>query len=86
MSDRKRHGFVLLVVAGLLAASIVALFTVRTELGLDLRGGVELVYQATGTPAHPKVNQSDLNKAVTIMQARVNSLGVNQPAIDTSGN
>jgi SecD/SecF fusion protein len=85
MSDRKRHGFVLLIVAGLLAASILALFTARTELGLDLRGGVELVYQATGTPAHPKVNQADLNKAVTIMDARVNSLGVNQPQIETSG-
>ena len=36
MSDRKRHGFILLIVAGLLAASIVALFTAKTELGLDL--------------------------------------------------
>jgi SecD/SecF fusion protein len=85
MSDRKRHGFVLLLVAGLLAGSIVALFTARTELGLDLRGGVQLVYQASGTPAHPKVDQSDLNKAVTIMQARVNAIGVSQPSIETSG-
>ncbi len=86
MSDRKRHGFVLLIVAGLLAASILALLTAKTELGLDLRGGVQLSYQATGTPAHPHVTQSDLNKAVTIMQARVNALGVNQPQIETSGN
>jgi SecD/SecF fusion protein len=85
MSDRKRHGFVLLIVAGLLAGSIIALFTAKTELGLDLRGGVQLVYQATGTPAHPKVNQADLNKAVTIMDARVNSIGVSQPSIETSG-
>jgi SecD/SecF fusion protein len=85
MSDRKRHAFVLLIVAGLLAGSIVALFTAKTELGLDLRGGVQLVYQATGTPAHPKVDQADLDKAVTIMDARVNSLGVSQPAIETSG-
>ncbi|HEY3771886.1 MAG TPA: protein translocase subunit SecD [Solirubrobacteraceae bacterium] len=85
MSDRKRHGFVLLIVAGLLAASILALFTAKTELGLDLRGGVQLVYQATGTPSHPKVDQSDLDKAVSIMEARVNSIGVSQPAIETSG-
>ncbi|MGH2907700.1 MAG: hypothetical protein ACRDK8_00200, partial [Solirubrobacteraceae bacterium] len=86
MSDRKRHGFVLLIVAGLLAASILALLTAKTELGLDLRGGVQLTYQATGTPAHPHVTQADLNKAVTIMEARVNALGVNSPQIETSGN
>ncbi len=85
MSDRKRHVFVLLIVAGLLAASIAALFTAKTELGLDLRGGVQLVYQATGTPSHPKVDQSDLGKAVSIMEARVNSIGVSQPQIETSG-
>jgi SecD/SecF fusion protein len=87
MSDRKRHGFVLLIVAGLLAASIVALFTAKTELGLDLRGGVQLTYQGEPTPQHPKVTQADLNKAVEIMQKRVDSLGVAQPSINTvSGN
>jgi SecD/SecF fusion protein len=85
MSDRKRHGFVLLIVAGLLAASFVALFTAKTELGLDLRGGVQLVYQASGTPQQPKVTQADLDKAVTIMEKRVDALGVNQPQIETSG-
>jgi SecD/SecF fusion protein len=85
MSDRKRHGFVLLLVAGLLAASIVALFTAKTELGLDLRGGVQLVYQAEPTPETPKVTQTALNRAVQIMESRVNTLGVTQPQIETSG-
>jgi SecD/SecF fusion protein len=85
MSDRKRHGFVLLIVAGLLAASIVALFTAKTELGLDLRGGVQLVYQAEPTPATPKVTQAALNRAVQIMESRVDTLGVTQPQIETSG-
>jgi SecD/SecF fusion protein len=85
MSDRKRHGFVLLIVAGLLAASVFALFTVKTELGLDLRGGVQLVYQGEPTPQTPKVTQAALNRAVQIMQQRVDSLGVSQPQISTSG-
>jgi SecD/SecF fusion protein len=85
MSDRKRHGFVLLIVAGLLAGSIVALFTAKTELGLDLRGGVQLVYQGEPTPQTPKVTQDALNRAVQIMQQRVDSLGVSQPNISTSG-
>jgi SecD/SecF fusion protein len=85
MSDRKRHGFVLLLVAGLLAASIVALFTAKTELGLDLRGGVQLVYQAEPTPSTPKVTQTALNRAIQIMESRVDTLGVTQPQIETSG-
>jgi SecD/SecF fusion protein len=84
MSDGKRHGFVLLLVAGLLAASIAALFTAKTELGLDLRGGVQLVYQAEPSPGSLKVTQADLNKAVQIMESRVDSLGVTQPQINTS--
>jgi hypothetical protein len=36
MSDRQRHGFVLLLVVGLIAASVVVLVTQRTVLGLDL--------------------------------------------------
>jgi SecD/SecF fusion protein len=86
MSDRKRHGLVLLLVAGLIAASIVVLATKATSLGLDLKGGVQLVYQAEGTPAHPKVTTAELNNAVSIMEQRVDSLGVAQPEIQTSGN
>jgi SecD/SecF fusion protein len=84
MSDRQRHGFVLLLVAGLVAASLVAIATQKTLLGLDLKGGVQLVYQAKPTPQSP-VNQASLNRAVDIMRQRVDQLGVSQPEIQTSG-
>ena len=42
MTDRQRHGFILLIVAGLIAASFVFIATKTTRLGLDLKGGVEL--------------------------------------------
>ncbi|MBV9816714.1 MAG: protein translocase subunit SecD [Solirubrobacterales bacterium] len=84
MSDRQRHGFVLLVVVGLIIASVVVITTQRTLLGLDLRGGVQLVYQAEPTPQSP-VNQSSLNRAVDIMRQRVDQLGVSEPVIQTSG-
>jgi len=45
MTERKRHGLVLLLVAGLIAASVVSITQFKTRLGLDLQGGVELVYQ-----------------------------------------
>ncbi len=85
MSDRQRHGFVLLLVAGLLAASAFVITTQRTILGLDLKGGVELVYQGEPTPQTPVVTQAAMNRVVDIMRARVDQLGVSQPQISTYG-
>ena len=84
MSDRQRHGFILLLVAGLIAASFVLIATRPTRLGLDLKGGVELVYKAKPTPQSP-VNAASLQRAVDVMNNRVNQLGVTQPQIQTSG-
>ncbi len=85
MSDRKRHGFVLLLVAGLIAASVLVMFTQATRLGLDLKGGVQLVYQGKPTPQTPHVTQTALNRAVDIMRQRVDQLGVSEPQIQTTG-
>ncbi len=86
MSDRQRHGLVLLVVVGLIAASIVVLTTQKTILGLDLKGGIELVYQGEPSPQTPVVTQDALNRAVDIMRSRVDQLGVSEPSIQTTGN
>jgi SecD/SecF fusion protein len=85
MSDRRRNIFVLLVVAGLIVASVLVIFTKPTRLGLDLRGGVELVYQAEPTPQQPVVNQEALDRAIDVMRERVDRLGVAEPQIQRSG-
>ena len=85
MSDRRRNIFVLLVVAGLVIASLFVIFTKPTKLGLDLRGGVELVYQAEPTPQQPVVNQEALDRAIDVMRERVDRLGVSEPEIQRSG-
>src|ERR1039458_2099532 len=85
MSDRQRHGFVLLLVVGLLAASVFAIASQTTILGLDLKGGVELIYQGEPSPQTPVVTQDALNRAVDIMRSRVDQLGVSEPEIQTSG-
>jgi len=85
MSDRQRHGFVLLLVAGLIAASVVVIAQFKTRLGLDLKGGVQLVYQGTPTAQTPHVTQDALARAVDIMRQRVDQLGVAEPEIQTSG-
>jgi SecD/SecF fusion protein len=85
MTDRQRNGFILLLVAGLVAASLAVIFTKKTVLGLDLKGGVQLVYQGEPSAQVPKVTAAALNQAVNIMRERVDQLGVTEPSIATSG-
>jgi SecD/SecF fusion protein len=85
MTQRRRNLFILLVVAGLLVASLVVIATKPTKEGLDLRGGVELVYQGKPTPQQPQVTQDALDRAVDIMRERVDQLGVSEPEIQRSG-
>ncbi len=84
MTDRRRNALVLLIVAGLLAASLAVIFTTPTKLGLDLKGGVQLVYQGKPT-AQSKVDTESLNRAIDIMRKRVDQLGVAQPEIQLTG-
>ncbi len=84
MTDRQRHGFILLLVGALVAASVLVIVSQRTILGLDLKGGVQLVYQGQPT-AQSKVTPTALSRAVDIMRSRVDQLGVAQPQIQTDG-
>src|ERR1700761_6155531 len=85
MTDRQRNGFILLLVVGLVAASIAVIFTKKTVLGLDLKGGGELIYQGAPSAQVPKVTPAALNEAVNIMRERVDQLGVAEPEIQTTG-
>ncbi|HEY2162301.1 MAG TPA: protein translocase subunit SecD, partial [Solirubrobacteraceae bacterium] len=85
MTDRQRNVFVLTLVVGLIAASVVVIAQMKTQLGLDLKGGVQLVYQGQPTPQTPVVTQTALGRAVDIMRSRVDQLGVSDPSIQTSG-
>jgi SecD/SecF fusion protein len=85
MTDRRRNGLILLLVAGLLIASALAIGTQKTRLGLDLKGGVELVYQGEPTQQVPKVTPEALDRAVDIIRERVDQLGVGEPEIQRSG-
>jgi len=84
MNDRRRNTLILLIVAGLVAISLVVIFTKPTKLGLDLKGGVELIYKGKATAAS-KVDTESLERAIDIMRKRVDQLGVAQPEIQRSG-
>jgi SecD/SecF fusion protein len=85
MSERRRSLFILLVVAGLIVASAVAVATKPTKLGLDLKGGVQLVYQAKPTPQQPTITQDALGRALDIMRQRVDAFGVSEPELSQLG-
>src|ERR687897_2385224 len=85
MSDRRRNIFVLLTVVGLIAASLAVIFAKETKLGLDLQGGVQLVFQGKPTKQQPTVTPDGLDRALDIMRERVDTLGVAEPELQRSG-
>jgi SecD/SecF fusion protein len=86
VTDRRRNSLILLLVAGLLIGSLAAIVVKKTRLGLDLKGGVELVYQAKPTKQAPKITPDSLDRAIDIMRERVNRLGVAESEITRLGN
>src|SRR5918998_3844013 len=85
MTERRRNAFILLLVLGLIAGSVAVLATKETKLGLDLQGGVSLVYQGKPTKQQPTITQEALDRAVDIIRDRVDALGVAEPQIARSG-
>ena len=85
MSDRQRNLFVLLLVAGLLIASAVVIASKPTKLGLDLQGGVELVYQVKARAGQPPPTPDSIQRAIDVMRDRVDNLGVAEPEIQQAG-
>jgi SecD/SecF fusion protein len=84
MRDRRRNTLVLMIVAGLIAASAAVIALKPTLLGLDLKGGVSLVYKAQPTP-QAKVSPESMGRTIEIMRKRVDQLGVSQPEILRTG-
>src|SRR5688500_4606678 len=81
MSERRRNLFVLLLVLGLIFGSAAVVATKETKLGLDLQGGVSLVYE--GKPARPgqTLDPEGIARAIDIIRERVDALGVAEPEI-----
>jgi SecD/SecF fusion protein len=84
MVDRRRNSLILLIVLLLIGLATVTIVVKKTRLGLDLKGGVQLVYEGRPT-AQSKVDGESLNRAIDIMRKRVDQIGVAQPEIQRSG-
>ncbi|HET8814729.1 MAG TPA: protein translocase subunit SecD [Solirubrobacterales bacterium] len=85
MGTRRRHLFVLLFVLGLVAVSGLVIATKETKLGLDLQGGLELVYEGQPTGTASDVSGQDVDNAISIIEQRINKLGVSEPEVARLG-
>jgi SecD/SecF fusion protein len=85
MTERRRSFFVLLLVLGLIAASAYVVSSKKTTLGLDLQGGVQLIYEGRPTAQQPTVTQEALDRSLDIMRERVDAFGVSEPELRLAG-
>lgn len=85
MSRIKRDAGILVLVAVLLGIAIYFAFPLsKTNLGLDLQGGLSVILQGQDTAKAP-LTDDGMNQAVKIIQNRVNKLGVAEPEIQRQG-
>src|SRR5919112_1864455 len=82
MSSRRRNLFVL----GLVVISGLVIAAKETKLGLDLQGGLELVYQGQPTGTSNEVSGEDIDDSISIIEQRINKLGVSEPEVARLGN
>ena len=78
MGKRRKNFFVLLFVLGLVAVSALVIVSKETKLGLDLKGGVQLVLQGRPTPQQPTVTGASMNRAIDIIREGCDQLGVSE--------
>ena len=78
-----------LIVLAVLVAGLITLMAVSgtwtPKLGLDLRGGTTITLTAKNTSGTGAVDPNSLQLAKTIIQSRVDSLGVGESEVTTSG-
>ena len=72
----------IVVVIGILVGTTFGTIRDNLNLGLDLQGGFEILYQVSPLKKEQKV---DMNAVVNSISKRVNVLGVSEPSIDVEG-
>lgn len=81
----QRQSLLLAFIIGLVIASIAFLATNPIPLGLDLRGGAQLTIQVKTTAEIKKITQEELEAVKSVVEGRVNALGVSEAVVQTVG-
>ncbi len=80
----RQQGWFALLLALVIAACSVCL-SQPFQLGLDLRGGSQLTLQIQSTKEFPQVNPDQVEAVKSVLDKRVNSLGVSESTLQTIG-
>jgi SecD/SecF fusion protein len=90
VSDRRKYLLLTLAIVGALVGALLLAVPgspiyKKPTLGLDLQGGLEVVLRAVPPKGHT-LTAEDLDRSISIMQNRINKLGVSEPEIRKQGN
>ena len=81
----KQQRLLIVLIIALLTSAITFLNIMPLQLGLDLKGGSQLTIQLKPTEDIKNISQEDLEAAKTVLENRVNGLGVAEPIVQTLG-
>ncbi|HEY9651885.1 MAG TPA: protein translocase subunit SecD [Coleofasciculaceae cyanobacterium] len=81
----QKQRLVLALIAVLVIAAIVVLVQIPIRLGLDLQGGAQLTIQVKTTDEIKQITQKELEAVLSVVEGRVNGLGVSEPVVQTVG-
>ena len=90
MTSARRNLVIILVFLAMIVAALLVIIpgspiSEPTRLGLDLKGGVELVYEGRPTPKQPEVTPQSIDDALETIRKRTDALGVSEPEIQRAG-
>ena len=81
---QKQRSLLALIIV-LVIAAIVVIVQFPVPLGLDLQGGSQLTIQVKPTEEIKQITERELEAVQTVVENRVNGLGVSEPVIQTVG-
>lgn len=90
----RRNGLVFLVLLGIFVLAVTVVFPIGEgllgrkgiRLGLDLQGGIHVLYQADLSSVTPGSEKEVIQGVIDVLTNRVNPLGVTEPLIQRQGN
>ena len=85
MGKRRKHLFILLFVFGLIVVSALVIVSKPTQLGLDLKGGVQLVYQRHADQQPTDDSGEDIDHSIDIIRYGCDQLGVSEIEVSRVG-
>jgi preprotein translocase subunit SecD len=81
----QRQRLILALIVVLVIAAITVLVKIPIQLGLDLQGGAQLTIQVKPTAEIKKITSTELDAVKSVVEGRVNGLGVSEPVVQTVG-